>query len=267
MRFYRSVACAAAFSLFTPYAALAQTTPSDVRDLVGVRASSGESALQSRGFTHIKTDAGDDRLWANWWNSSRRECITVAVVEGRYDAITASPPADCNQSATSSSSNNAAAIALGAAAILGIAALAHNADKHDDKRHYDDQQKEAAYERGYRDGLYNQSYHNYDRSDAYSDGYVAGVDQRRQETRYRDGHGDGAGYRPSVTVSDLNGARASSADGAMRQRGFNNVGGMKSGTTAYTIWYNPQTRQCLQMGVADGRVQNLVDIRTAPGCG
>ncbi len=77
----------------------AQDTPSDVSDLVGSRASSGESVLRSRGYRFIKTTKSDDRSYSNWWKSSNRTCITIATVEGRYDTIVTSPAPDCNQSA------------------------------------------------------------------------------------------------------------------------------------------------------------------------
>jgi len=61
----------------------AQDTPGDVSDLVGARASSGESQLRSRGYRFIKTSKGGDRSYSNWWRSSTRTCITVATFDGR----------------------------------------------------------------------------------------------------------------------------------------------------------------------------------------
>jgi len=72
-------------------------TPSDVSDLVGARGSSGESQLEQRGYKFVKVTEGTDRKWANWWNQSRRVCLTVATVNGRYDSIVAGLPFDCNQ--------------------------------------------------------------------------------------------------------------------------------------------------------------------------
>lgn len=184
MRTRRFLAALATVTLFTPCLAVAQDIPNNLRDLIGARAAGGENQLMSRGFEHIKTQQGADRLWANWWNDSRRECITVVVMNGRYDSIVTSPPADCNQS-NASSNNTAAAAVLGAAAILGIAALAHKSDHHDDRRHYDNDRDEAAYERGFRDGLYNHSYDSSERRGAYATGYSAGVSQRRHESSYR----------------------------------------------------------------------------------
>lgn len=255
--------CVAA-ALLVPVSAYA-ATPAEIADLVGARAAGGESAMESRGYVNIKTEKGDDRSWEYWWQQARKQCVTIAVVDGRFDAITATSPVDCNHK-PSSGGSGAAAAGIAAAAIIGAIALSHKSHHHDTGTHYDDAASEAAYERGYRDGLYHQSYHNYDRSDAYSSGYAAGVEQRGRETSYRNDHRGGAGYRPSVDVSDLEGARGSSADSEMRRRGFSDVDGLKSGNTSYTIWYNGRTRQCLQMGVADGRVVNLTDIGSAPKC-
>ena len=255
----------AASALLMPTAAMA-ATPRDVSDLVGARAAGGETQLEQRGYVHIKTDKSDDRAWSYWWHSGRKQCLSVATVDGRYDSITDTPAADCNQRG-GKSDGSAVAAGVAVAALIGAIALAHKSHNHDDGKHYDDDKTDAVYERGFRDGLYNQSYHNYDRADAYSRGYEAGTRQREDETSYRHGHRSGAGgYTRSVNVSDLQGARASSADGELQSRGFRNVDALKSGNAAYTIWYNRDTRQCLQMAIADGRVDSLVDIGSSPNC-
>lgn len=79
--------------------ALAQSTPSDLRDLVGARGSSGESALQSRGYVSSGGAVGDDRTWSYWWNPQQNTCVTVATRGGRYDSIVSSTPADCGRDA------------------------------------------------------------------------------------------------------------------------------------------------------------------------
>jgi hypothetical protein len=242
-------------------------TPSGLRDLVGARAAGGETQLESRGWVHIKTETGDDRKWSYWWQPSQKTCASVAVIDGRFDAITTTPAPDCNQKAGKGSNGAAIAAGVGVAAIIGAIALAHKSHNHDNGQHYDDDASDAAYERGFRDGLYSQTYHNYDRSEPYSRGYEAGVSQKSRETSHRDGHrSDGAGYRQSVDLNDLFDARAAGADSEMQRRGFRNVGGLKSGMSSYTYWFNDRTRQCVQMGIADGRVQNVADIGTYQGC-
>ena len=55
---------------------------------------------------------------------------------------------------------------------------------HRDDRKYNEEET-ADFERGYRDGLYNNSFHNYGDNRDYSDGYNRGVDERRQQSTYR----------------------------------------------------------------------------------
>jgi hypothetical protein len=84
----------------TPLAsAVAQVTPSDVRDLVGARGSSGESELASRGYVNVGGQTGDDRKWTYWWNERRGVCLSVATVNGRYDSIITTPAPDCRRPA------------------------------------------------------------------------------------------------------------------------------------------------------------------------
>jgi hypothetical protein len=77
--------------------AAAQTTPSDVRDLVGARAAGAESELAARGYVAAGGRTGDDRKWTYWWNDARGVCLSVTTREGRYDAIISTPAADCRQ--------------------------------------------------------------------------------------------------------------------------------------------------------------------------
>lgn len=77
--------------------AAAQVTPSDVRDLVGARGSSGEAELASRGYVNVGGQAGDDRKWTYWWNEQRGVCLSVATKEGRYDSIVSAPAPDCRR--------------------------------------------------------------------------------------------------------------------------------------------------------------------------
>lgn len=77
--------------------ATAQVTPSDVRDLVGARGSSGEAELASRGYVNVGGQTGDDRKWTYWWNERRGVCLSVSTVNGRYDAISSTPAPDCRR--------------------------------------------------------------------------------------------------------------------------------------------------------------------------
>ncbi len=58
----------------------------DYRDLVGVRASSGESELLRRGFRVAGTEAAPGGRLA-FWRTPARGCIEVHVADGRFQAI------------------------------------------------------------------------------------------------------------------------------------------------------------------------------------
>lgn len=70
-----------------------------LEDMVGARAGQAEGELERRGYRNTGGEKGDDRSYTNWWNASRRQCVAIATMEGRYDSITPTPPADCGQSA------------------------------------------------------------------------------------------------------------------------------------------------------------------------
>ncbi|WP_212611865.1 hypothetical protein [Sphingomonas baiyangensis] len=79
--------------------ASAQDTPRDLRDMVGARAGQAEAELQRRGYRSAGGQRGDDRSYTYWWNADRRQCVTIATMNGRYDSITLSPAPDCRQRA------------------------------------------------------------------------------------------------------------------------------------------------------------------------
>jgi len=64
-------------------------------DLVGMRASNGERALHERGYRMTGSFSGADRTWSNWWKQANHKCITVMTMNGRYQSITETLPADC----------------------------------------------------------------------------------------------------------------------------------------------------------------------------
>ena len=232
-------------------------------DLVGGRASSGESQLEARGFTYITGSTSFDTKHSYWWNGGDKNCLHVETRDGRYAAIRDASKGDCNQKG----GDNTGAVVAGVAAVAVLGALlAHKSHDHDDNKHHSDAAQEQQYERGYNDGLHGATYQNYGRNDSYSNGYSAGVEQRSSNLSYRQYQPDRGGYHPSVDISDLNGARAGGADGEMTRRGFKNVDGFKSGNTAYSIWSRRDTHQCVQMTVAEGRVDDIRDIGTHPKC-
>lgn len=72
---------------------------SDLSYLAGAKAAGGEAQLEDLGYIHIKTRKGDDRAWSFWWQPRHHQCLSVAVVDGRFDAVTDTPAADCDQPA------------------------------------------------------------------------------------------------------------------------------------------------------------------------
>ncbi len=64
-----------------------------LQDLVGARGSSGESQLQSRGYTFVSGSKGGGSSYTNWRKGSH--CVTVRTADGRYKSIVDAPMADC----------------------------------------------------------------------------------------------------------------------------------------------------------------------------
>ncbi|WP_342249798.1 hypothetical protein [Sphingomonas sp. OTU376] len=75
--------------------AFAQSSPSDVADLVGARAAGGETQLEARGYAFVTVNTVRDTKWSLWWSGRQRQCIQVATSEGRYSAIQRVPDANC----------------------------------------------------------------------------------------------------------------------------------------------------------------------------
>ncbi len=246
--------------------------PDDVADLIDTRASSGQALLEQRGFHLIDLHQGNESTFGYWWSPKKKECICVTTKDGRYASLDFADPVDCNQTNVHSPSpdpakpdqvknNNGAAIAIAAvaAAAIGAALLANKSHHHDDKKHYDDPQLEAEFERGYRDGLYNNSYHNYsynqNEKDAYSKGYNAGVDQRRNDTQYHSGNG---GYSNFVNVTDLQGKSAGWAEQQFYNRGFKMVDSYYADGENHSFFYNTNTKQCVEVNLTDNNIYRLV---------
>lgn len=237
---------------------LAANSASGLRHLVGQNYGTVYSEMRDRGFVHIEdhTDSYKN-THTYWWNNERDDCVHIAVYRGNVVDLDDAKDKDCNKGG-----GGDAAAAVGV--VAGVALLgALLSKKHHKKGKEYDEQGTAEFERGFRDGLHNAQYHNYGRTDAYSEGYEAGVEQRDANLSHHKGHG---GYRQTVQFKDLNGARASGLDSALQSRGFRNVDGFKSNNASYTIWWRSQSRQCLQAMVVEGRVDDIRDIRTHPKC-
>lgn len=117
----RTAALAAAVTLaaLTSLPSMAQVTPSDVRDLVGVRAPGGESELASRGYVDVGGRKADGASLTFWWNDRRGVCLSVTTREGRYESLVAAPASDCRRDAGRDTNRDPARDAPAAAANTG----------------------------------------------------------------------------------------------------------------------------------------------------
>ena len=83
--------------------------------------------------------------------------------------------------------------------------------------------------------------------------------------------GGGAGT-PVPALQDLVGARGSSGEQALQQRGYTAVGGEKSGSDSYTYWRENENGQCVVVRTSDGRYASIayatdLDCKQASGSG
>lgn len=220
-----------------------------------------ERELRRADFKHKDGRAGNyGYYYSYWWHDKDENCIVVESEGGRVMTVNDASRSDCKEGGISTGG----AVAAVAGAVLIGALLAHKSDHHDDRKHHEDEDYERQYEIGYQHGLHNKSYQNYQRSDAYSNGYSAGTEQREHNTpHHHSGHG---GNSDKVRFDDVKGMRGSSMETELQRRGFRNVDGFKSGSTAYTIWNRSSSDQCLQVTMADGRVYDIRDIGRHPKC-
>ncbi|ANU07601.1 hypothetical protein [Paraurantiacibacter namhicola] len=259
MRTYIKYALLAAATATAGQPALAEKADQLV-DINGSYGRDAESALQARGFQHTSTHKqSNGYVYSYWWDASDRSCVTVETYDGRVQTITDAGDGDCGHHRVS---GGEVLGAVAGAALIGVLAT-HKSHHHDDDKHHEDRKAEQDYERGYTDGLHNASYHNYDRSDAYSSGYQAGVDERNANLSH---HHNRGGYASVARIDDLRDARAAGGMTELEARGFRQVDNFTSGDTRYSIQYNSATRQCVQVTIADGRFYDIRDIGSNPKC-
>lgn len=101
----------------------------------------------------------------------------------------------------------AAAIAAAAALALGVAALAHDSSDWPKQANYNTPNSQALFEMGYRDGLYGAPYRSNQTAASYSEGYNAGVRERRAQQA-----GGGGAKLKNVPNKALKGCVAKAAD-------------------------------------------------------
>lgn len=245
-------------SIFVANPALARKA-SSMTDLNGSRAAGAESEIESRGFKYVSGNKGGyGSSYSYWWHKADNNCIVVEVMEGKVMTINDAKDKDCGHSG---GGNAAAAVGVVAGAALLGALLSHKSH-HTEGKSYDEQNSQE-FDRGYKDGLYSASYHNYSKTDAYSHGYQVGVDERNANLSH---HHNKGGYAQVAQFKDLQGARAAGGMDELGRRGFTQVDNFVSGTARYSIQWRAQSRQCLQVITADGHFEDIRDIGSHPKC-
>ncbi len=73
-------------------------------------------------------------------------------------------------------------------------------------------------------------------------------------------------HAPAPHFKDLAGKNSIQAIDIMTSRGFKNVDDIESGNSSYGIFYHPQSRLCIQLAMANGKVVSADDIQTHPNC-
>jgi hypothetical protein len=77
----------------------AQDPVPGLQDLVGARGSSGEQALQDRGYTWVRTSKSANDSYTYWRENENGQCIAVRTTDGRYASIVLAPAFDCQAGA------------------------------------------------------------------------------------------------------------------------------------------------------------------------
>lgn len=149
---------------------------------------------------------------------------------------------------------------------IGSSAFASSASQREYKRGYDDCSK----------GQYDQNQH----GASYKAGCRAAEDKMEARTecppdvsqadRYKypscDAKQPGTQPARQAKISDLKGRSSVKVFDIMTSRGFRNVDTITSGNTIYGIYFNPATRQCVQVTNANNKVVDARDIGTSPNC-
>lgn len=256
------------FASFFGTSVLAQQTPGNLRHLIDERASFAENDMKNLGYVNTGGSSSSNGVYTYWWNQNQNECVCVRTTDGRYASITSTSAIDCNHDVhvSGDKKNTGAAVAVGAAAaaIIGAAILSNKSHHHKDNQHYNDHNTEAAFEQGYRDGLYNKPYHNSfkgnDQTRAYSDGYEAGVDQNHSETTHHSNHG---GYREHFNINHLRGENVDNVNAELKRNGFRMTDTNDVADGQYMEWwYQQQTRQCYMLEYNFGTLKRITSVQS-----
>lgn len=88
---------AACVLLAAPVYLSAQEQVSKLEDLIGVRGSSGENEMESRGYEYVGGEKSADSSYTYWREPKTDKCVAVRVSDGRYQSIVYAPAADCDR--------------------------------------------------------------------------------------------------------------------------------------------------------------------------
>jgi hypothetical protein len=302
MRFYRLKCTAAAVAVAAMAAApIAAKKADSLRDLLGAPGAGAETQLQQRGFEYVTGNKNGSSSFGYWWDRNGKDCVVVEVMNGRVVTINDAKSEDCGHK-----SNNDAAIAAAAIGAVAIGALlmsGKDKERHREQYQQDwqpvvvyntqsgsarifrrpdkdsrvrDDVREGTRLRNYGCDRYNgELWCQVSTMNGRTEGWAR--DRYLRVTNDYPGGGwggsggsgggwGGSGGSGGGTYGYLTGARPERAEDTLRQRGFRVVDNSRSGRTYYTIWYSYRSRECLQMAVADNRVDSVVDIRSHPRC-
>jgi len=232
----------------------AQTRAPGLQDIVGERGSSAEKMLRNRGFYHITTDKTRTEAYQYWWKYKDNQCILMRVYDGNAASIVNTTKYDCNKSDSYS---------VDAKNPYRYNNFEHKSHNHNNNNHHSSYEKEAAYERGFKDGKYNKSYHNVYSSDLkneYSVGYEKGTSERSYKTSYHSGRG---GYSNYEVVIDLVGRDANWAYSEIKKRGFSQQKEYQDKGVTYRVWHNNNTSQCVKTYSRDYKI---FDVKKSTHC-
>lgn len=95
-----SLGLALAFASVLAYA----EAPADIADLVGARASGGETQMQVRGYNLIRSTRVRDQSWTLWWSDVQNQCVAISTDDGRYASIERVPEPNCRPGGLASES-------------------------------------------------------------------------------------------------------------------------------------------------------------------
>lgn len=222
----------------------------DMRFIVGLKSNPATKILKERGFEFkADKDQGNTRH-TYWWSDENDNCLHVRSISGVVVGVEDASDGDCKEG---SGGKTAAVIgAVAGAALIGALLAGKKKDK-DHNAKYTTQDERDFYDSGFYDGSHGNAFHNPRGSSAYVDGYAEG-------SKHRETH------ESKVSFNDLTNARAAGGMTQMENRGFTQVDNFTSGNTRYSIQWRPQSSQCVQITIADGRFKDLRDIGQHPKC-